>query len=86
VADHLPLRTISTMESSLLVPLTSTATPSFPLTANVAVIILSRTIRTLNQQKAHTLEELAVRREAAAVLEALRMEIQKEARWAGGHR
>jgi hypothetical protein len=83
VANRPSLRNISTIESSLLIPLTSASAPPFPLTANVAVIILSRTIRSLNRLKAHTLEELAVRREAAAILAGLRIEIQKETFWAG---
>jgi hypothetical protein len=83
--DNRPLpRAISTIESSLLIPLTSVASPPYPLTANLAVIVLSRTIRCLNRLKAHTLEELAARRESAAVLAGLRIEIQRESLRTGG--
>jgi hypothetical protein len=84
VDNRRPLRAISTIESSLLIPLTSVTTPPYPLTANLAVIVLSRTIRCLNRLRAHTLEDLAARRESAAVLAGLRLEIQREALRAGG--
>jgi len=75
------LRVISTTESSLLIPLTSRVTPAlpFPLTSNIAIIVLSRVIRKLNLTMVRDFEELATRRECAALLTDLRLQISREA-------
>ena len=49
---------------------------NFPLSQECAVIVLSRCILAMNRLAVRTIEESAVRREAAAVLEGLRIEIQ----------
>jgi hypothetical protein len=75
-----PTPTVSPLEASLLVVLTNSATPPRPfrLSKTCAVVVLSRTIRSLNLTKAENLDELYTRRETAAVLANLRMEIQRE--------
>jgi hypothetical protein len=67
----------SLFESSLLVPLTNAQTPprDFQLTRECGVICLSRVIRALNLTPARTFEDLAIRRECAAMLIFLRIEI-----------
>jgi len=70
----------STIESSLVGTLTDTNAPSraFGLSQHCGVIVLSRVIRSLNLTRAETLDELYTRRESAAVLASLRMQIQNE--------
>jgi hypothetical protein len=74
------MKTISPIESSLLAALTNVENgPRLsPLSDNCAVIILSRTIRSLNKTPAESLEELYTRRECAATLAELRHKIQRE--------
>ena len=68
-----------TIESSLLVALTDQSSPrTFPLSKHCAVIVLSRVIRALNLVRVQSFEELAARRECAASLIFLRLEIQRE--------
>jgi len=75
------MKTPSTFESSLLVPLTNEETPprKFALSRECGVICLTRCVRALNETKANSLEELAERRETAALLIGLRLDIQREA-------
>jgi len=51
---------------------------NFPLSQECAVIVLSRCILAMNRLAVRTIEESAVRREAAAVLDGLRVEIQRK--------
>ena len=51
---------------------------NFPLSRECAVIVLSRCILAMNRSAVRTIEEDAVRREAAAVLAGLRIDVQRE--------
>jgi hypothetical protein len=75
-----PMNT-SPFEASLLVALTNSQTPprNFSLTLECAVIVLTRTVRALNARQVRNFEELAERREIAALLIGLRLDIQREA-------
>jgi hypothetical protein len=70
------------LERSLLALLTNSETPArgFQLSHHAGVICLTHVVRALNLTRAETLEELEMRRESAATLAALRIEIQREAR------
>jgi hypothetical protein len=75
------MNTPSTFESSLLIALTNAETPprSCPLSSHAAIIVLTRTVRALNLIVVKDFDELAERREIAALLTGLRFEIQREA-------
>ena len=66
---------------SLLAVLTCAELPprNYPLSPHVAVIVLSRCVRSLNLTKIESLEELGLRRETAALLIGLRGDIQRQA-------
>ena len=51
---------------------------NFPLSQECAVIVLGRCILAMNRLAVRTIEESAVRREAAAVLAGLHIEIQRK--------
>lgn len=70
----------SPIESSLLAQLTNAETPPrpSPLSLNCAVIVLSRALRALNRIRIEDFEELAQRRETAAVLVFLRIECERD--------
>jgi hypothetical protein len=70
----------SPLESSLLATLTNVETPARtgPLSLNCAVIVLSRTLRALNRLSIRDFDELNQRRESAAVLVFLRIEIERD--------
>jgi hypothetical protein len=72
-------------ESSLLVPLTDETRPRFVLSYHAGVVILTRTVRALNLIRAECFEDLAQRRECAALLIGLRQDIQREAMREHGH-
>jgi hypothetical protein len=68
------------IESSLLAQLTDSAKPArkFSLSSECAVIVLTRAVRALNRTPAESFEDLTTRRECAAILVFLRLEIQRE--------
>lgn len=65
---------------SLVGILTNTDTPlrPSPLSKECGVIVLTHVVRSLNLLRAETLEELWERRESAALLVGLRLDIQRE--------
>jgi len=70
--------------TSLVGELTNAETPPHKaLSPECGVIILSRVLRGLNRMQLDSFEELASRRECAALLQNLRLDIQREAALAG---
>jgi len=72
--------TFSVPSDSLVATLTDEQTPrrTFHLSQSCAVIVLSRVLRSIIKTRVDSFEELAVRREAAALVQGLRIDIERE--------